>query len=157
MIVEPALPNDVAKVAAAMRQRDRDEFMPMTHFERHEQLVKSLVQRFGGHPDVFTVFADPGPVAVGGMLLHRPNVATLLFFATDDFGGKVAADFTRFVKQRLFPGYIAKGVHRIECQSLDGYEEVHRWLGVLGLEREALLRRFGRGGEDYVQFAKVES
>lgn len=136
-----------------MRQRDRDEFMPMTHFERHADLVSSLVERFGEHPDCFTVFDDPGPVAVGGMLLHRPNVATLLFFATDDFKGAVAADFTRFVVQRLFPRYRERGVHRIECQSLDGYEEVHRWLGVLGLEKEAVLRSFGRGGEDYVQFA----
>jgi hypothetical protein len=156
VIVEPALPNDVARVAAAMRQRDRDEFMPMTHFERHEQLVKSLVQRFGGHPDVFTVFDDPGPVAVGGMLLHRPNVATLLFFATDDFKGKVAADFTRFVKQRLFPQYIAAGVHRIECQSIEAYASVHNWLEVLGLKEEATLPKFGRGGETYIQFAKVE-
>lgn len=155
MNIEPALPSDVALVAQAMRQRDRDEFMPLTHFERHEQLAKSLVTRFGGHPDVFTVFDDPGPVAVGGMLLHRPNVATLLFFATDDFKGRVASDFTRFVKQRLFPAYEARGVHRIECQSLDGYEEVHRWLEVLGLEREAVMPAFGRGGETYLQFAKV--
>ncbi len=156
MNIEPALPADVMLVAQAMRQRDRDEFMPMTHFETHDQLVKSLVQRYGGHPDVFTVFGEPGPVAVGGMLLHRPNVATLLFFASDDFAPEGAA-FTRFVTQRLFPTYRQRGVHRIECQSLDGYGEVHRWLGVLGLEREAVLRAFGRDGQDYVQFAWVES
>lgn len=152
MIVEPALPAAVAAVAKSMRQRDRDEFMALSHFETHDQLVKSLVQRFGGHPDVFTVHTD-APVAVGGMLLHRPNVATLLFFATDDFAGAVAADFTRFVKQRLFPGYIAKGVHRIECTALAGYEEVHRWLVALGLEYEADMPKFGRGGETYTQFA----
>lgn len=156
MIVEPALPDDVFRVAQAMRQRDREEFMALGHFERHEDLVKSLVKRFGGHPDVFTVFGDPGPVAVGGMLLHRPNVATLLFFATDDFVA-VGAEFTRFVVQRLFPGYRAKGVHRIECQSLDGYDEVHRWLNALGLEREAVMPKFGKGGETYIQFAWVAS
>jgi hypothetical protein len=91
------------------------------------------------------------------MLLHRPNVATLLFFATDDFGGAVAADFTRFVKQRLFPGYVEKGVHRIECAALAEYDEMHRWLKVLGLVREAVMLGFGRGGETYMQFSWVKA
>jgi hypothetical protein len=157
VIVEPSLPADVSRVAQAMRQRDRDEFMALSHFERHDELVKSLVKRFGGHPDVFTVFDDPGPVAVGGMLLHRPNVATLLFFATDDFKDKVAADFTRFVKQRLFAEYRKRGVHRIECAALAEYDEMHRWLKVLGLVREAVMLGFGRAGETYLQFSWVKS
>ena len=56
----------------------------------------------------------------------------------------------------LFPRYFAAGVHRIQATSLDGYDEVHRWLRALGLEREAVLPAFGRNGEDFVQFAKVK-
>lgn len=154
MIVESALPDDVFRVAQAMRQRDREEFMALGYFERHDELVKSLVKRFGGHPDVFTVFGDPGPVAVAGMLMNRPNVGTLLFFATDDFQ-KIGGDFTRFVVQRWFPTYRERGVHRIECVSIDGYDEVHRWLNLMGLEQEAVLPKFGRSGETYIQFAWV--
>jgi hypothetical protein len=153
MKVVPPNPDDVRAVALLMRQRDRDEFMPLTHFTEHHELVSSLTERFGEHPDCFVVMSHDGPVAVGGMLLHRPNVATLLFFASDAFAGRVAADFTRFVKQRLFPGYVAKGVHRIECQSLEDYTSVHNWLEVLGLKREATMPGFGRGGETYIQFS----
>lgn len=155
MKIEPANSRDVAHVAVRMRLRDREEFMPLSHFATHAELVASLTERFGEHPDCFTVFGDPGPVAVGGMLLHRPNVATLLFFATDDFAPE-GANFTRFVVQRLFPTYRERGVHRIECQSIDGYDEVHRWLGTLGLEFEAWLPGFGRGGENYTQFSWVK-
>ena len=156
MIVEPANYVDVEAVAQQMRARDRDEFMPLTHFATHAELVASLVERFGEHPDCFIVNGDPGPVAVGGLLLHRPNVATLLFFATDDFAPE-GANFTRFVVQRLFPTYIERGVHRIECAALAEYDEMHRWLGVLGLAREAVLLGFGRGGETYIQFSWVKS
>jgi hypothetical protein len=154
MIVEPARHQDVAYVASAMRLRDIEEFMPLTHFETHGELAVSLVERFGEHPDVLSIGWENGPVAIAGMLLHRPNVGTLLFFATDDFP-KIAPDFTRFVVQRWFPAYKARGVHRIECVSIDSYHEVHRWLSLFGLKREAVLKKFGRGGETYIQFAWV--
>lgn len=155
MKVVAATPEQVYAVACDMRQRDRDEFMAVSMFQRHDQLVESLVRRFGGHPDAIAgCFDDGAPVCVGGLIQHRPRVATLLFFATDAFEG-IALDFSRFVKQRLFPGYVAKGVHRIECSSIAGYDEAHRWIEFLGLTREAEMRKFGRGGETYVQFAWV--
>lgn len=155
MKVGAATTDDVRSVANSMRARDREEFMAVSNFLHHSELVHSLVDRYGGHPDVIVAGLDEGkPMCIGGLILHRPNVATLLFFATDDFH-LIGRDFTRFVKQRLFPGYTRKGVHRIECASLGGYDEVHRWIEVLGLTREVEMKKFGRGGETYVQFAWV--
>ena len=37
----------------------------------------------------------------------------------------------------------------------DGYHELHRWLGIIGLKREGALRGFGRNGETFHQFAWV--
>jgi hypothetical protein len=156
MNVEAATPAHVYAVAMAMRARDREEFMAVSNHTRHSELVADLVKRFGGHPDVIAAFwENADPVVIGGLIRHRPNVASLLLFATDDFH-HIGAELTRFIKQRLFPGYIAQGVHRIEAASIDGYDEVHRWIEVLGLTREAAMRGYGRGGETFIQFAWVK-
>lgn len=155
MKVAAATPEDVYAVAGAMRERDREEFMAVSAFQHHHGLVENLVRRFGGHPDAIVGGLDDGtPLCIGGLIQHRPHVATLLFFATDGFG-HIGPEFSRFVKQRLFPGYVAKGVHRIECSSIERYDEAHRWIEFLGLTEEARMRKFGRGGETYVQFAWV--
>lgn len=156
MRVEAATPEHVFAVANAMRARDREEFMAVSTYRRHAELVENLVRRFGNHPDVIAAFwENTVPVVIGGLIQHRPNVATLLFFATDDFP-KIGSELTRFIKQRLFAGYVAQGVHRIEAASIDGYDEVHRWIEVLGLKKEAVMRGYGRGGETYLQFAWVK-
>lgn len=152
MNVEAATPADVRRVAEQMRSRDREEFMAVSPFKTHDELVDAIVARYGDHQDVIVAHWENGPVAVGGLIHHRPHVGTLMFFANDDME-KIGSDLTRFIKQRLFPGYTLAGTHRIECASLDGYEEVHRWLGVLGLEREATMKKYGRNGEDFVQFS----
>jgi hypothetical protein len=154
MIVEAATPGAVRMVAENMRIRDREEFMAVSQCRTHDQLVDGLVSRFGLHDDVIVANWQNGPVAVGGLIHHRPRVGTLLFFATDDLP-KIGSDLTRFIRQRLFPCYLRAGTHRIECASLAGYDEVHRWLGVLGLEKEADMRKYGRDGQDFVQFSMV--
>ena len=154
MRVEAANPADVRIVAETMRPRDREEFMAVSPFTAFADLIDAIVARYGDHPNVIVAYDGKTPVAVGGLIHHRPHVGTLLFFATDGFH-RIGADLTRFIKQRLFPGYTLAGTHRIECASLDGYEEVHRWLGVLGLEHEATMRKYGRDGQDYVQFSWV--
>lgn len=169
MIVEAATLRQVRAVAEQMRERDREEFMAVSPFHSYGELVDGLVERYGHHNDVIVAcrpltaselesHSDPvmrhKPVAVGGLIHHRPNVASLLFFATEGLH-IIGSDLTRFIRQRLFPAYRKNGTHRIECVSLDGYDEVHRWLEVLGLEQEARLSKFGRDGQDYVQFAWV--
>ena len=156
MMVEPATVRTVREVAENMRERDRAEFMAVSPFQTHGQLVDEIVERYALHQDAYAFLAADGtPVGIAGLIQHRPNVITLLFFATEQFP-EIASDLTRFVVQRLFPVYKARGVHRIECASIEGYGETHRWLGVLGLKEEAVMPCFGRGGETYIQFAWVK-
>ena len=44
------------------------------------------------------------------------------------------------------------GTHRVEAQSIVGYEEVHEWLGFLGLKPESMLHGYGRNGENFINF-----
>lgn len=146
--------DDVAYVAVRMRGRDAEEFMAVSRAETRPELVAGLIDRYGDAPDAFCAYLGETPVAVGAMVEHRPNVVTLMFFATDRLP-EIGLSLTRWITQRLFPQYRARGVHRIECASIDGYAEVHRWVELLGLKREAVMPKYGKGGETFVQFAWV--
>lgn len=156
MIVEAATVATVREVAEQMRPRDREEFMAVSPFERHVDLVDEIVGRYALHADAYTFLDGSEPLAVAGLIQHRPNVVTLLFFAKPDLP-RIGTDLTRFVVKRLFPTYRRHGVHRIECASIEGYHETHRWLQVLGLSQEAIMPRYGRDGQTYIQFSWVKS
>lgn len=146
--------DDVLEIAQNMRPRDLQEFLAVSPFESDE-LALHLAKHYGDRQDTFCASHHGKPVAVGAMVEHRPGVVTLMFFATAEFP-RIALALTRFIKNRLFPKYRANGVHRIECASLDGYAEVHRWIEILGLKHEATMRGYGRGGETFLQFAWVD-
>lgn len=147
---------DILSVARAMRPRDFDEFSALSPADTRDELAEALVTRYFGHPDAFCAYAEGGEaVAVGAMVQARPGVVTLMFFATERMA-EIGLALTKFITQRLFPAYQARGIHRIECVSLEGYDEVHRWIEVLGLRREAgPFRGFGKRGEGFIQFAWV--
>lgn len=153
-MIAPALDEDVRFVAANMRAKDVSEFLALTHAPDRRALEESLLDRYGGHPLMVVAKADDVPVAVGGGVELRPNVATLVMFATDRFPD-VALGLTRFVARNLFVRYRGAGVHRIEAVSMDGHIAAHRWIRTLGLHREAVLPGYGRGGETFHQFAWV--
>src|SRR6185503_7970229 len=122
----------VREVARNMRERDAAEFFAVSPFDTIEHMKEGLAARYGTRDDTYLFMWGDKPVAVGAMVQHRPHVVTLAFFATDDFP-RIGVGLTRFVKQRLFPSYVERGVHRIECVSIEGYAKVHRWIEALGL------------------------
>jgi hypothetical protein len=145
----------VRHVAENMREGDAREFLAVSPAKDRAELVDRLVARYGEAPDAFGFYdEDRNPIAIGAMVQHRPNVVTLAFFATDDFP-RIAADLAKFARRSLFPAYQKRGVHRIECISIEGYEAAHRWIEMLGLKREAVMPGYGRDGETYIQFAWV--
>lgn len=150
----PALDEDVRVVARGMRQSDVDEFLAVSPARDREELAQSLLDRFGGHPAAIAVHDDAGPVCIGAGIEGRPNVVTLLFFATDRFPA-AAIGVARFATRQLFPAYRRAGAHRIEAVSIDGYDEAHRWIGLLGLKHEATMPGYGKNGQTFHQFAWV--
>lgn len=144
----------VRHVAEHMRKADVREFLAVSFAETRAELADLLVERYAAHRSVICFFDDEEPVGVGALIEGRPNVTTLLFFATDRFAS-VALGIARFTKHRLFPRYREAGVHRIEAVSIEGHDSAHRWIEMVGLKREAVLPGYGKNGEAYHQFAWV--
>lgn len=154
--IDRATFEQVRHVALHMRQRDFIEFAATSPFDTRAGLADALAERYGGRDDVLCCSVAGEPICIGGTIEAWPNVVSLLFFATPSFP-RVGLRITRFIRNELFPRYIDAGVHRIQAISLAGYDEVHDWLRTLGMEQEGgLLRAYGKGGEDFVQFARIE-
>lgn len=155
MRVDVTTTENVRHVAERMRDSDYREFSALSHARNRQELVTVLTQAYGEHPSGICAYLGDEPVAVGAMVQGRPNVVTLMFFATDDMS-RIVLPLTRFITKNLFEKYRAEGVHRIECVSIDGYAEAHRWIKTLGLQPEAVFPAFGKNGEAFHQFAWVK-
>ena len=97
-------------------------------------------------------FADDEPVAVlGGHPLH-PGVWNLWCFGTDNFR-QAGLSLTKYIKHDMIPDLVErKRVHRGECRSIEGHQEAHAWLELLGWHKEGLLVTAGRHQENFWQF-----
>lgn len=155
MKIEPASQDDVFTVAIGMRQGDYEEFSAVSFANNRAELAAILAERYGGHPDVLCGWRGNQPACIGGLVMARPNVVSLLFFGTDDFP-RIGLGVTRFIRRELFPRYEAAGVHRFEAVSMATHNEAHVWLKTLGLEPETdPLAGYGRKGEAFIQFSRV--
>lgn len=103
MKIDVATDDDIRAVALQMRERDFAEFSAVTTAATPEELADLLASRYAGRPDVLCASLDGVPVCIGGTIESRPNVMTLLFFATDRFSD-IAIPITRFIR-RLFSNY----------------------------------------------------
>jgi hypothetical protein len=53
----------------------------------------------------------------------------------------------------MFPAIVNAGAHRGQCISPADHLDTHRWLRWLGAKEEAMLRKYGKNGEDALLFA----
>lgn len=88
------------------------------------------------------------PIAAVGAFPKWPGVWSVLMIATDEFRS-IHLSLTKFVKRVIIPTLVESGAHRAECHSLEGHEEAHRWLELLGARREGTCYGYGRNGENF--------
>lgn len=157
MRVTEATAQNINSVAERMRERDLAEFSATSFFSDREGAAVTLVERYAGLENLECATLDDGtPVAIGGVLWLRPNVASILFFATDDFE-RIVVPLTRHVRRNVIATAKDVGAHRIECMSLASYTQMRSWVEVFGLREEARLRAYGKNGEDFISYAWVEN
>jgi hypothetical protein len=128
MNLAPVTPDYVQAVARGMHERDLAEFAAVMPTDDQDALSHLLRDRYGRRAGMLCACDAAGePVAIGGAV----------------------------IKRHYFPSLAAEGVHRIECVSMAGYGDMHRWLETLGMQREGLFRAYGKRREDFVQYAWV--
>ena len=152
-----AQPEDIRHVAANMRDKDYEEISCLSWAESREELAEFLVNAYEGCQNVYVVGTDEdGPIAIVVYMPMRKGVWSLGMFATDKFK-KVGLFLTKRIIRDIIPALDNANAHRVEAQSIDGYDEVHAWLRFLGLREECTLSGLGRNGEDFKVFSFVRS
>lgn len=155
MKIEAVTEANIRYVAERMRERDVAEFSAMSYFSDRQNAADLLVENYAEYPGLECCTLDDGtPVGIGGVIWTRPNVASMLFFATDDFD-KIVVSLTRHSAKNIFsPAKVI--AHRIECFSLASYTQMQQWVELFGLRKEAVLSQYGKNGEDFFVYAWVK-
>lgn len=156
MRIDRATRDDVHRAALNMREQDFAEFIAVAPIDTREELAEILAERYGGRDEVLCGFDGDEPLCIGGTIEGRPNVLTMLFFATDAFPS-IAISVARFIRNQYFPRLFAAGVHRVEAISSAENKAAHAWMRALGMAPETgPLLGYGKGGEAFIQFSKVQ-
>lgn len=155
MIPAPELPQidheAVAYIAANMRASDLRE-IEATNWSMDGFADRVMLAR------EFAFFASHRgrPAAVIGALPMWPRVWSVFAFGTDDFGA-CGLRLTKFARRFIIPAIWNAGGHRMECASIEGHDEAHRWLEALGFHRESEMHSYGRGGETFYRYVMVRA
>lgn len=152
MRIEAATPAGVYAVATRMREHDVAELSAVLPYDHVPDIALHMSDAYGDRDDVKVIWSGRERVAVIGSIMPRPGSLALLMFATDGLPS-VGLPLTRWLKREWMPRMADAGIHRIEAVSIAGYASMHQWLVLLGLRPEGVLRRYGKRGEDFVQFA----
>jgi hypothetical protein len=156
MIWDTAKPEQIFNVAKNMREKDFEEIVCLTYCDDREELAGFLTEMWSKSETTLACGTkEDGPIAIFTYTPVRPNVWSFGMFATDKFG-KIGTQLTRLIIKRIITAIDSTGAHRVECQSIEGYDEVHKWLQFLGLKKEGLIKGFGRNGENFIGFAYVK-
>ncbi len=146
--VKPLEYDDVLDVATNMREWDKREIYATRWSDDPAALARDcmIIPDFG-----WTIWLDKPLCAIGAVPLH-PGVWSVWMFAKDDFP-TVGLYATKFARRVMMPGLVNSGARRAQCLSIEGHEDAHKWLRLLGAKAESRLWGFGKNGEDFHCFA----
>lgn len=137
--------DSVLFVARNMRQADRDEI----YATRWSTDPADLAAACMACPYFAWCFWHDGvPAGVIGAIPKHPGVWNVYAFGTRDFN-RVALPMSRHAMRVMIPTIDKVGARRAECLSSANHVEAHRWLEMMGAERESTLSRYGKYGEDF--------
>lgn len=149
MDVEPLSPAKVLHIASNLREWDRREVFANLWSDDPVELAERVL--YCG--DFSWICSNGGdPIAALGALPVSPHVWSVWMFATDDFR-QIGLPLTRFAKRTMMPALLKSGAHRAECRSMEGHDEAHAWLEMLGACREARHPMAGKNRETFYTYA----
>lgn len=110
----------------------------------------AYVQALKGGGPAYTAEADGRVIACGGIMLQWPGRA-LVWSLLSRHAGRHFVALHRCVSKRLDEA----NVRRLEAVVDATFEPGHRWVRLLGFEREGLMRGYAPDGRDHVLYARV--
>jgi len=155
MIYRDASFADIYFTALNMRDRDFDEISAVSFCEDRESLAIEIGRVWSTSGNCLACCSNDGkPIAILNYVPIRPGVWSMGLFATNRIK-QIGLSLTKLVCYDIIPALDRAKAHRVECHSIDGYDDVHRWLEFCGMRKESVIRKYGKNGEDFINFAWV--
>lgn len=137
-----------------MRKADFAEIDAVIRIDQPAQIAAILLA--ASTDMAFVAYLDDNPVAVFGVAWSTgSHLSSGWAYGTPRMTRAVPA-MTRFMVGEMVPTLVARGVHRCEVRTAVDHDLSHGWLEGMGYEREGIARGYGRNGEDYAVYARVE-
>jgi hypothetical protein len=147
MKVEPATEQMLKFIVARLRDLDKRELTASG--ADFDNLAKMAMAQ-----SVFAFCAVDHlylPQAAWGLTQIRPGVGGGWAFGTRHWARAVPI-MTRNIRRWVLPFLLGNGFHRVEASALAHRKDVARFMGFIGAQPEAVLRQWGKGGEDFVLY-----
>lgn len=150
-----ATPDLVYFVSKNMRDRDFQEVNAIRWEDDREKMANGLALQYGDKQFCMCIGYDNEPIAIlMGVSMH-PTLWSIGFWATESFP-KIKKYVTKFIANEFSEAMYTAGARRIECKSIVGYNDVHKWLKLLGFVQGDTEKHYGKNGEDFITFYWVE-
>jgi hypothetical protein len=95
---------------------------------------------------------DGTPIAMGGVALLQPKIGTAWMVGTERMIEK-RLEVTKHCKQGIKKSLDSGLVHRVHAFASGLHYRTHPWLLAIGLKQETILKKWGKGGEDFILFS----
>ena len=152
-LIVPVSLSAVTYLAVNMRDIDAREIYNIRNHESPDLLAREVILAASFGKAGISV-QDGRPVGIVGVSPLWAGVWTIWSYGTDEWR-KGVLDMTRFGRKVLKPFLLARGAHRLQCESRVDHEDAHRWLASCDAKIEGVLQCYGRDGSDYYQFAWI--
>ena len=140
---------DVVEISRNMRPADADEILPLIWGHTPENLAALVL---AGGELIFVARHGSTPVAAFGAVEIKPSNWQVWAFATPQWP-KVVLAVSKYLRRRIMPIVEGRGGNRAECWSLSTHTDAHRWIEMMGGEREATVSDYGPHRKTYHLYA----
>ena len=140
---------DIVEVARNMRPSDKRELYAYDPTENPEKLARNLAAHERYH---WVASSGWRPIVILSAIETAPTLWQVGMFATEEWP-RVSLGCTLFFRHEIYPMLEKAGCNRAECRSYIHHATAHKWLEVLGAERECVLNDVGIHRDIYIQYA----
>lgn len=148
----------LAYIVRNMRQIDREEVFATSYpmppdgdTSDDELMIQQTYDAANRNGCGWIAGINGEPIAVIGITMLWPGVASVWMYSTDSFE-KIGLALTRWAKKAIFQIMSDANIHRAQCWSLSGHDGAHRWLRHLGATEECSSPGYGRDGQAFHLF-----
>lgn len=137
-------------VVANMVEDDVAEILETHWLDTTEGFAEVCLSSPG--PSWAALAKDGEAVAIGGMSLFYPNVATLWLVGTKRLP-ECAVSISRMAKNSIREALGSGQLHRVHALADARHKRTHPWLRAIGLNDETPLPKWGKTGADFILFS----